>query len=101
MSWKYEHIVHLYYLHHYISTDQTSDVLKLKTVDITLIYLMGLTHGDTDYNNLEWLRLNIVDADINACSCLINIPDHQMRSKNILMLVAALVELEVDKKLNN
>ena len=42
-----------------------------------------------------------MDADINACSCLINIPDHQMRSKDILMLVAALVELEAEKKLNN
>ena len=48
MSWKYDHIVQLYYLHHDISTDQTSDVLKVKTVYITLIYLMVLTHGDTD-----------------------------------------------------
>ncbi len=39
-----------------------------------------------------------MDADINAWSCLVNSPERQELTKERLMLVSALAELEADKQ---
>jgi hypothetical protein len=81
-----------------ILTDQTSVVLKLRTADITLGALMGLAHGDGTKKRLARRRLNLVDADINAWSCLVNSPERPELTKERLQLVSALAELEADKQ---
>ena len=53
-------------------------MIKLKTANINLGDLMSLAHGDTAKKELARRRLNIVDADINAWSFLINSPYHQV-----------------------
>ena len=57
-----------------------------------------MAHDDAAKKNIEWRRLNILDAAINACICLVKMLERQMLLKEMLMLVAALAELEDDKK---
>ena len=59
---------------------------------------MGLAHGDGTKKWLARRRLNLVDADINAWSCLVNSPERQELTKERLQLVSALAELEADKQ---
>jgi hypothetical protein len=85
MSWKDEHIVPSTHLDLEILTDQTSVVvLKLRTAHITLGALIGLAHGDGAKKRLARHRLNLVDADINAWSCLVNSPERQELRKERL-----------------
>jgi hypothetical protein len=97
MSWKDEHIVPFTHLDLEILTDQTLVVLKLRTVDITMGALMGLVHGDGTKKRLAQCRLNLVDANINAWSCLLNSLEWKELTKERLKLVSALAELEPDK----
>ena len=60
----------------------------MSTADITLCAMMGLLGGDTARKRLSCRKLNLVDADINACSFLVNLPDRLMLTKERLHLVA-------------
>ena len=69
-------------------------MLKVSTVEITLSAIMGLSGGDTARKRLARRKLNLVDADINAYSCLMNSPERLMFTKERLQIVAALAELQ-------
>jgi hypothetical protein len=58
---------------------------------------MGLAHGDGAKKRLARHRLNLMDANINAWSCLVNSPEQQELTKERLQLVSAFAELEADK----
>ena len=60
----------------------------MSTADIILGAIMGLSGGDADRKRLSCRKLNLVDADINACSFLVNLPDRLMLTKERLHLVA-------------
>ena len=60
------------------------------TSDITLSAIMGLSWGGAARKRLECLKLNLVDADINDLSCLVNSPEYLMLTKERLHLVAAI-----------
>ena len=51
---------------------------------------MGLSGGDAARKWLARQKLNLVDADINAWSCLVNLPESLMLTKENIQLVASL-----------
>ena len=69
----------------------------MSTADITLGAIMGLSGGDAARKRLARPKLNLIDADINAWSCLIRSPERLMLIKERLQLVAALAELQAGK----
>ena len=69
------------YLDCRILYDQHNIVLKMSTEDITLGAIMGISCGNADRNWLARRKLNLVDADINAWICLVNLPEHLMLTK--------------------
>ena len=48
---------------------------------IILDAIMGLSGGKAARERLARCKLNLVDADINACSCLVNLPERLMPTK--------------------
>ena len=53
----------------------------MSTADITLGAIMGLSGGDTARKRLARRKLNLVDADINAWSYLVNLSARLMLTK--------------------
>ena len=51
---------------------------------------MGLSGGDAVRKRLARRKLNLVDADINSWSCLVNSHERIMLTEELLKLVAAL-----------
>ena len=69
----------------------------MSSSDITIVAIMGLSGGNTARKRLARRKLNLVDADINAYSCLMNSPERLMFTKERLQIVAALAELQSSK----
>ena len=61
--------------------------------DINIGAIMVLSGGDASRKRLARLKLNLVDADINALSYLVNLPSILMLTKERLHTVAAIAEL--------
>ena len=53
----------------------------MSTAEITLGAIMGLSGGDAARKRLALRKLNLVDADINAWICLVNLPERLMLTK--------------------
>ena len=64
-------------------------MLNISTKDITLGAIMGLSGGDAVRKLLARRKLNLVDADINAWSCLVHSTERLMLTKERIQLVAA------------
>ena len=69
----------------------------MRTSDITLGAITGISGGDLDRKRLAHRKTNLVDADINAWSCLVNLPEYLMLTKEQLQVVAELAELQAGK----
>ena len=69
----------------------------MSTADITPGAIMGLSGGGVARKWLAHCKLNLVDADINAWSCLVNSPELLMITKEQFHLVDSLVELQTGK----
>ena len=79
--WKEERLCPQLYLDCEISDDQHNIVLKISTKDITIGAIMGLSGGNADRKQRACCKLNLVDADINNWSCVMNLPEHLMLTK--------------------
>ena len=66
----------------------------MSTADITIGAIMGLSGGNADRKQRACCKLNLVDAEINSWSCLVNSPECLMLTRERLQLVAKLAELQ-------
>ena len=62
----------------------------MSTVNITIGAIMGISGGDVARKRLARRKLNLVDADINAWSCLVHSTERLMLTKERIQLVSAL-----------
>ena len=62
----------------------------MSTADITIGAIIGLSGGDAGRKRLARRKINLVDADINAWSCLVHSTERLMLTKERIQLVAAL-----------
>ena len=76
-------------------------MLKIITSDIPIGAIIGLLGGDADRKQLARHKLNLVDVDINAWSCLVNTPERLILTKERLQLVAELARLQSGKVAEN
>ena len=65
--------------------------------DINIGAIMVLSGGDASRKRLARLKLNLLDADINAWSCLVKSPEHLMLTNERLQLVSSLAESQAGK----